>query len=99
MEQLCWTCKNTNRFKCSWFEKNADVPDYVEIKNGFIVKCSKYNPINEEYKTITNKEIAKTLGISARTFYRKKEKWLKIYNDLYPPLPNVNFNKCEKSGQ
>jgi len=88
MEQLCWNCKNTNRFKCSWFEKNADVPDYVERKNGFIVKCSKYNPINEEYKTITNEEIAKILGISVRTLYRNKKKFMEKYQEICtPPYP------------
>ena len=90
MEQLCWNCKNTNRYKCSWFEVKGELPEYVEIKNGFIVKCEKYKPIipDENRLKPTNKEIADILNISVRTFYRNKKKFMKKYQEICnPPLP------------
>lgn len=31
-ETLCWNCKNTNRFKCSWFKDFTPVPGWVAEK-------------------------------------------------------------------
>lgn len=47
---LCWTCKHTNRFECSWFsEKAIPVPGWKAIKRPvdgnesyIVVECPNY---------------------------------------------------------
>ena len=100
MKQLCWNCKNTNRFKCEWFEDCSKFPDYVKTtynkhtRYEYIIACDKYEPIDCKYfKSLTNREIALVLGISERCFYRHKQKYLKIFYKKYPPTHCYNFNK------
>lgn len=85
MVQLCWSCKNTNRFNCSWFDINPKLPDNVELKNGYITQCKGYKPMKEKLKNLSNKQIAKLLGVNLRTFYRHKEEYLEAYFNQYYP--------------
>ena len=86
MEQLCWKCKNTNRFKCQWFEEEAKLPDYVETKGKFIVKCNKFEKIDNKSGVYKNKEIISMLSINPRTFYRRKMHYLNLFYRLYDKI-------------
>ena len=87
-DTLCWSCKNACG-KCSWskyFEPvegwQAEPTKIKQLYNGFvhsiesfcIIKCPKYR--KENGIKITNRALARQLGISERTLYRrlKKEK-------------------------
>lgn len=77
MQQLCWRCKNTND-SCAWFKDCTCYPGYVEIKNGWIVKCKHFQEEKfryNNYKRLTRVEICELLGVNVRTYYRNKEKF------------------------
>lgn len=78
-KQLCWRCIKTNADKCEWF-KNGKLPKCCKVdKKGFICQCANFelDPIQQP-----NKSIAKELGISERTFYRDKDKYMKLYINM-----------------
>lgn len=101
MKQLCWNCKNTNKFKCEWFDDCSKFPNYVQTKYSdvtkytYIIACQKYEPLDfKKFKTLTNKEIAKIFDISERRFYRHKKEYMKLFYKLTPPYPIDKINKC-----
>ena len=76
--QLCWKCKNTNKYKCEWFADCSKYPKYVTVENGIICKCDKFSemkPLVDEWQNYGNKEIlykamAEHFGVSRRTITR-----------------------------
>lgn len=88
--QLCWKCSKTNSIDCKWF-KTHKKQSYFKVNNkGFIYECDNFE-LDKMYKDpeslLTVAEMAKALGISARTFYRNKKYYLTLYRNL------INENK------
>lgn len=86
----CWKCKYATRpDKCKWVETLERQNYYDLTEDGFIHNCKKFCPdhpfvkVNEfsekdQTKVIyKNKDAAKILGISERTFYRNYHNCLK----------------------
>lgn len=51
---LCWNCKNTNRYKCSWFnpKKPTPVPGWIaerttncKYESYRVIDCPNFSPI------------------------------------------------------
>jgi len=80
---LCWDCQNAYYGKCPWFTDYTPVENWEAIKtrvkhglNRFdesycVHKCPNFV---RDKKQKTVKELAKEMGISERTFYRKRER-------------------------
>lgn len=56
-QTLCWRCKNTNRFKCTWFDPKNPRPvegweaiqrdlyvDTRRVESYFVVSCPNFDP-------------------------------------------------------
>lgn len=92
MEQLCWKCrKATNGNLCPWVREFI-YPDGVKLDRHNRIN---YCPIFESdiISTFNEKnELIKRLGISERSYYRYKYRWIIIYNKYkhYENLPTMN---------
>ncbi len=81
-ETLCWSCQNARANYCSWFTDFTPVENWEAIKtrvkhglNRFdesycVHKCPNFK---RDKKQKTNSELARELGISVRTYYRRKQ--------------------------
>jgi hypothetical protein len=88
-ETLCWSCKNS-LCGCSWSKHFVPVKNWVatptiifwnvdgniyQIESFKVEKCPLYKHDGiTKLKTKTNSQIAKELGISVRTLYRRMKK-------------------------
>lgn len=80
---LCWDCQNARANYCSWFTNYTPVEGWEVIKTKIkhnpyhldesycVLKCPNFK---RDKKQKTVKELAKDMGISERTFYRKRER-------------------------
>lgn len=75
---LCWSCKNTNRFKCPWFNPDdpQPVPGWVaELRpvkgvkgdSYFVKECPKFEPDPEMQRVATSVRTPGYPGVTRKT--------------------------------
>lgn len=69
--QLCWTCKySCNKHECIWVDTLNKHYKGTELdKDGYIIKCPKYEKDNLLY---TTEDKAKSLGITKKRYFAIK---------------------------
>ena len=77
---LCWNCQNAYYEKCSWFTDFTPVENWEAVKTKVkhdldrfdesycVLKCPNFK---RDKKEKTKAELARELGISERSLYRK----------------------------